>query len=180
MLTSCDLHSWCHMLSVNATATMEAWSRAEKPNLSWSHPWATAPAVAIVRGFMGLTVLTPTFTQWQLKPQPGNVSWAQIRVPSAAGLFHVSFNQTEGGFLVVIAPPANTMGRVCLPQLGVASSVVLVVDGVRVNGTAMRDYVCASGLVVQKGNAEIIVARPTSHVHPRVEKVKAWHSSLYV
>ena len=36
MLTSCDRHSWCHMLTVGATATMEAWSRGDKPNLSWS------------------------------------------------------------------------------------------------------------------------------------------------
>ena len=46
MLTSCDRHSWCHMLAVGATATMEAWSRGDKPNLSWSQctrrlePWS--------------------------------------------------------------------------------------------------------------------------------------------
>lgn len=33
---------------------MEAWTTAEKPNLSWSHPWATAPITAIVSGFMGM------------------------------------------------------------------------------------------------------------------------------
>lgn len=41
-LTRCDDNSYCHMLNVNATATMEAWTRKEKPNLSWSHPWASA------------------------------------------------------------------------------------------------------------------------------------------
>jgi hypothetical protein len=40
MLTSCNPNcSWCHMIQVGATATMEAWTRKQKPNLSWSHPW---------------------------------------------------------------------------------------------------------------------------------------------
>ena len=43
MLTSCENNSYCHMLLQGATATMEAWTREEKENLSWSHPWATAP-----------------------------------------------------------------------------------------------------------------------------------------
>ena len=33
---------------------MEAWTREEKDNLSWSHPWASAPGTAIPRGFMGI------------------------------------------------------------------------------------------------------------------------------
>jgi hypothetical protein len=43
MLTTCDNNSYCHMLMQGATATMEAWTRQEKDNLSWSHPWASAP-----------------------------------------------------------------------------------------------------------------------------------------
>ena len=39
MLTTCDSSSWCHMLQQGAKAVMEAWTRGEKPNLSWSHPW---------------------------------------------------------------------------------------------------------------------------------------------
>jgi hypothetical protein len=39
MLTTCDNNSYCHMLLQGATATMEAWTRQEKDNLSWSHPW---------------------------------------------------------------------------------------------------------------------------------------------
>lgn len=61
MMTQCDDNSWCHMLRVNATATMEAWTRDEKPNLSWSHPWATAPITAIVRGLLGLVPALPTY-----------------------------------------------------------------------------------------------------------------------
>lgn len=158
MMTDCDENSWCHMLQVNATATMEAWSRREKPNLSWSHPWATAAATAIVRGFIGLTPVAPSYSSWQLKPQPGNATWGQIRVPSAAGFFDVSFNQTKASFSVVVTPPANTVGRVCLPKLGL-SSVVLRVGERTVHGMVDGDYVCTSGVVPEKGKSELCVYR---------------------
>lgn len=56
LLTSCDTGlqstvgygSWCGMLRQNATCTMEAWNPRQKPNLSFSHPGATAALIAIV------------------------------------------------------------------------------------------------------------------------------------
>ena len=155
---------------------MEAWSRREKPNLSWSHPWATAAATAIVRGFIGLTPLAPSFSSWQLKPQPGNASWGKIRVPSQAGFFDIAFNQTQEhclrwgdcagrccervptSFVATIHAPANTVGRVCLPKLGSSDYHVRV--GTRtVLGTADGDYVCADGLAPAKGESELRVER---------------------
>ena len=158
MMTDCDDNSWCHMLLVNATATMEAWTRAEKPNLSWSHPWATAAVTAIVRGFIGLTTVEPAFSSWQLKPQPGNATWATIRVPTVAGLFSISYNQTQSSFSVAIVPPANTIGRVCLPTLDSSSSSLQV--GTRmVHGTVNGDYVCVGGLAPAKGDSVLNVTR---------------------
>jgi hypothetical protein len=55
------LHPLVPFFSQGATATMEAWTRKEKPNLSWSHPWATAPATAIVKGVMGIVQTAPAF-----------------------------------------------------------------------------------------------------------------------
>ena len=156
---------------------MEAWSRREKPNLSWSHPWATAAATAIVRGFIGLTPLAPSFSSWQLKPQPGNATWGQLRVPTAAGFFDIAFNQTQrrclerglcvqgcchwsgpGSFVATIHAPANTVGRVCLPKLGSSDYHVRV--GTRtVLGKVDGDYVCADGLAPAKGESELRVER---------------------
>ena len=137
---------------------MEAWSRREKPNLSWSHPWATAAATAIVRGFIGLTPLAPSFSSWQLKPQPGNATWGKIRVPSQAGFFDIAFNQTRATFVATIHAPANTVGRVCLPKLGSSDYHVRV--GTRtVLGKVDGDYVCADGLAPAKGESELRVER---------------------
>ena len=45
VLTSCGHDSWCRMIRDGATATMEAWTRAEKPNqLERAGPARRAPS----------------------------------------------------------------------------------------------------------------------------------------
>jgi alpha-L-rhamnosidase len=77
LLTSCDTNSWCSMLRAGATTVMEAWSREGKPNLSWSHPWASAPASAITWGFFGIRPTSAGFKTFIFQPQPGNVTRAK-------------------------------------------------------------------------------------------------------
>ena len=146
LLTSCDENSWCHMLNVGATAVMEAWSRREKPNLSWSHPWASAPASAVVWGFFGITPTTPGFRTFVFKPQPGSVASASIKVPTLSGNIVATLAQTPGtAFAVTLAPPPGTRATVCLPKLALATTT-LVVDGIATQGYAQRDYVCVDGI----------------------------------
>ena len=59
------------MIVQGATATMEAWTTDEKPNLSWSHPWASAPASAVVWGLFGIRPTKPAFASFVVRPQPG-------------------------------------------------------------------------------------------------------------
>ena len=146
MLTTCAGNSYCHMILQGATATMEAWTRGEKDNLSWSHPWASAPGTAIPRGFMGITTTGPGYKTFQVKPQPGSVTEASISLPTAAGMIKASFDQVVGkSFALDLSPPANTLARVCLPKLGMPSTS-LVVDGKTTPGTMQGDYVCVNGI----------------------------------
>ena len=46
------------MLNAGAT-TMEVWQESDKPNLSWSHPWCSAPASAIPLLLMGVAPIDP-------------------------------------------------------------------------------------------------------------------------
>jgi len=144
-MTNCDTNSWCHMLQVGATAVMEAWSRDEKPNLSWSHPWASAPASAMVWGFFGIEPIEPAFRRFTFKPQPGNVSQASITVPTQSGAITASISQASGRFSASVNPPGTTLATVCLPRLGIEDTI-LSVDGKDVQGYAMRDYVCVDGV----------------------------------
>lgn len=149
MMTNCDDNSWCHMLKVGATATMEAWSRKQKPNLSWSHPWATAPATAIAQGFMGLKPLAAKFSQFLFKPQPGSSTTASIVLPTLSGSIHASFEVVPAvSFTARLQPPPNTFARVCLPkgQAGGSEAKALIVDGKTVEGYVEGDYVCIDGI----------------------------------
>jgi hypothetical protein len=66
LITSCDtgeqsdvgFGSWCGMIKQNASCTMEAWNPRQKPNLSFSHPGATAALISIVQGLMGVRPVT--------------------------------------------------------------------------------------------------------------------------
>ena len=147
MLTQCDKNSYCHMLLQGATATMEAWTRDEKDNLSWSHPWASAPGTAIPRGFFGINPTRPAFAEFEVKPQPGPVESASIVLPTQSGPIAASFVQRPGTavFQLTLAPPANTHATVCLPKLGLAAAT-LVVDGKSLPGRIQGDYVCVPSI----------------------------------
>ena len=141
ILTSCDKHSWCQMLRAGATATMEAWATDEKPNLSWSHPWASAPASAVVWGLFGIQPLEPGWTALRVRPQPGDLQWASIKVPSRLGAITAAFNQTATQFNLTLRTPQSMRTKACLPRLGLPG-VTVRVDGVPTRGSVEGDFVC--------------------------------------
>ena len=152
LMTATGENSWFHMIQVGATATMEAWSRREKPNLSWSHPWASAPASAVVWGLFGIEPTTPAFKTFKCKVQPGSLTSASITVPTISGTIKASFTvvaktQSSGSggtatvFSVTLSPPPNTFATVCLPSLHLAGTL-LHLDGKKVFGYVQRDYIC--------------------------------------
>jgi len=158
MLTACqDTNSWCNMITQGATATMEAWTPDEKPNLSWSHPWATAPVSAILRGFMGITPLSSGYSLFRVKPQPGvGIITASAKVPTLSGWIFVNFQQNLTSFALQLTSPANMLATVCLPSLGSSDSSLLV-DGVKVQGYVGSDYVCIDK--IGSGNGPRVITR---------------------
>merc|ERR1712130_200285 len=112
------------MLSVGATTTMEAWTRKGKPNLSWSHPWAASPANIIVRFLFGVVPTVAGWYQFDVKPQPGNLTSGSIDVPTIRGIITVSFKQTFSildarsvtHFKMNVTVPGNTIARAFLPR----------------------------------------------------------------
>lgn len=127
-------HSFAHMLSVGATMTREAWTVTEKPNLSWSHPWATAPVSLAMNIILGVRAAAPGFSKVEVAPQPAGLPWAEGAVPTVRGPVAVGFNCTgsgcsdgTGGSVEVRASfPPSTMARVCVPWLGSTSCDVTV------------------------------------------------------
>ena len=155
MLTSCAKNSWCAMLRAGATATMEAWSTDEKPNLSWSHPWASAPASAVVWGLFGMRPTAPAWGALEVRPKPGNLTWATIRVPSPQGPIDASFNQTKAYFGLTLSVPSGVRAMACLPRLGLPGNEVRV-DGKPTAGWLDDDgYVCVAVPASSSGPARV-------------------------
>ena len=146
MLTQCDTNSWCHMLQVGATATMEAWSREGKPNLTWSHPWATAALIAIKTGIMGLRPLAPGYVSYLIQPQPGDLTQAAAVFPQSLYLspFKISFIRTNTSFLLSYDSPSGTSGTACLPVLG--NSLLLLLDDKPVVSYNKSTYLCTDNI----------------------------------
>ncbi len=116
VMTSTDLRSWGNMIyTLGATTTGEAWDPSIKGNMSFSHPWATAPANAIPRGLFGIVPLEPAFARFQIKPQPATLKWAKLTTPSIRGPVSVAFTQEADRFDMTVFIPVNTRATVYVP-----------------------------------------------------------------
>jgi hypothetical protein len=116
LLTSTGLRSWYNMIRTGSTITMEAWDNQFKPNQDWNHAWGAVPANVIPRKLMGIEPLEPGFKKIRIKPQPGNLSRAEIKFPTIRGEVNVSFLNNHGNlFQLNTTIPANTTADVYLP-----------------------------------------------------------------
>ncbi|MBM7571266.1 family 78 glycoside hydrolase catalytic domain [Aquibacillus albus] len=120
LMTSKDMNSWGHLMyDLGATIVTEAWDPEQKPNMSYSHAWASAPANIIPRQLFGVQPIEPGFNKIQIKPQPAHLEWAKLKVPSIKGPIEAEFENKENRFILKINIPANTTAKVYLPKLNI-------------------------------------------------------------
>jgi alpha-L-rhamnosidase len=103
------------MLKQNATATMEAWNPKGKPNLTWSHPWATAFMTAIVESLVGIVPTDVGFATFKVQPASSmrGISF-DLTVPSLMGAIRVNQSSNNDGCTLTVAAAANTKVDVCV------------------------------------------------------------------
>lgn len=87
----------------------------------------------------------PGYSTYVIKPQLGNLTWATLQKPALVGDLLVSVHQTDANFMVNVTNPANVLATVCVPKLG-SSSLQVVVDGRKVAGHLVSDYVCVANI----------------------------------
>lgn len=126
LLTSHEKNSWMNMIKLGAGSTMEAWDPSQKPNLTYSHPWAASPAYIIPREMFGIVPVLPAFEKFEVKPRPGQIGSAEIKVPTIKGKVEASFTQSEDKFELTVSVPANTTAIVSVPA---ANKSEVSVDG---------------------------------------------------
>ena len=95
VLTSTAKHSWLNMLKQGATTTMEMWAPDEKPNLTWSHPWAASPGFIIPWFLFGIRPLAPGWRKMVIQPAPGALKYGQYTLPTILGPVRASFKQQQ-------------------------------------------------------------------------------------
>ena len=139
LLTSTSTNSYMNMIDQGAGATMEAWTPAEKSNLTYSHPWAASPAFDIPQGMFGIDPTTPGYDTFDIKPQPGTVAWAAITSPSVKGEIGAAYDTVPGRTDVGVSVPANAAARVFVPNVP-AGTTSIYEDGLRTSGTTTDGY----------------------------------------
>ncbi len=119
LMTNDSDRGWLNMIRVGATMTTEAWDLKYDPEgISWSHAWAASPAHIIPRKIMGIEPAEPGFSKINIKPQPGNLTWAKTKLPTIHGDVLVNFDQDKGKtYNLTVNIPANTTAQVFIPIL---------------------------------------------------------------
>ncbi|MEK6477026.1 alpha-L-rhamnosidase C-terminal domain-containing protein [Catalinimonas sp. 4WD22] len=147
LLSSTAERSWYNMIRAGATITMEAWDNKYKPNQDWNHAWGAAPANIIPRKLMGIEPLEPGFARLRIKPQPGTLEWAEVRMPTIRGAVEVSFDQRKG-FTMEVDIPANTEAEVYMPLQGKKINTAMV------NGSSRKGRREGNFLVFELGSGK--------------------------
>ena len=129
LMTNDSDRGWLNMIRTGATMTTEAWDLKYDPqDLSWSHAWSASPAHIIPRRIMGVQPAEPGFGKIIIKPQPGDLKWAKLKLPSIHGEIEVDLSKDEGSYFNLSTTiPANTTAKVYLPKL--SDKYKLTVDG---------------------------------------------------
>lgn len=151
LLTSTGERSWAHMVyDVGTTITLEAWDDRFKPNQDWNHAWGAAPANIIPRHLMGVQPLSPGFADILIKPQPGDLEWAELTTPTIRGPVFVRYEKTAGtDSQLQIETPGNTTTRVMLP-IGKVDSRRVTIDGRPTSGVFQDGFLILDGLLAGK------------------------------
>jgi hypothetical protein len=131
LLTTETDRSWMNMINVGSTMTTEAWALKYMPDFyGWSHAWSASPAHIIPRKLMGIEPLEPGFGKISIKPQPANLEFAKVKIPTIRGDVFVDFDQQEGKYFNLnIEIPGNTMARVYIPLI--SEKYELIMDGIK-------------------------------------------------
>ncbi|HEY8930029.1 MAG TPA: alpha-L-rhamnosidase C-terminal domain-containing protein [Mucilaginibacter sp.] len=129
LMTNDSDRGWLNMIRVGATMTTEAWDLKYDPHdLSWSHAWSASPAHLIPRLIMGIQPAEPGYGKIIIKPQPGDLKWAKMKLPTIHGDILVNLKQDAGYSLSMDTTiPANTTAEIYLPKLG--DNYTLTADG---------------------------------------------------
>ncbi len=143
LLTADSDRSWMNMIRLGATMTTEAWDNKYKSNNGWSHAWSASPVHIIPRKIMGIEPAEAGFGKMVIKPRPGSLSHAEVKLPTIRGDVQMSFkNKPQQSFSMNLTIPANTTADVYLPFWSKSQKITM-------NGKAVKYHTEGNFAVVE-------------------------------
>lgn len=154
LLTSRATNSWLHMIDdLKATIVAEAWDPSLKPNMTFSHAWASAPANAVARHVLGVQITEPGAAGFRVRPRTGKLTAVAGTVPSLRGPVSVSLHRSRGTHSLKVTVPPNSRAVVEL-EIGDADPAayrVAVPAADAHGGITMTSFNDLTGTVLRAG-----------------------------
>lgn len=138
LMTATTQRSWYNMIRVGSTISMEAWDKVYKPNLDLNHAWGAAPANIIARKLMGVEPLTPGFATFQVKPQPGHLTYASLKTPTIRGEVAVMYQQQADTNSLTVSVPGGTLATLYMPAS--PGKIHLFLDGKPIRNEPQKGF----------------------------------------
>ncbi|WP_330285358.1 alpha-L-rhamnosidase C-terminal domain-containing protein [Streptomyces sp. NBC_00588] len=85
---------------------------------SMAHGWSTGVLPALTHQLLGARPTSPGYATWEVRPNPGDVAWAQGQLPTPHGALRVSWQNTGNTFRLDVDVPDGTRATVALPGNG--------------------------------------------------------------
>jgi hypothetical protein len=82
---------------------------------SMAHGWSTGVLPALTHHLLGARPTSPGYATWEVRPQPGDVRWAQGQLPTPHGALRVAWENTGSTFHLDVHVPTATRATVSLP-----------------------------------------------------------------
>ncbi|WP_328902841.1 discoidin domain-containing protein [Streptomyces sp. NBC_00441] len=82
---------------------------------SMAHGWSTGVLPALTHQLLGAIPLSPGYATWRVRPNPGDVDWAQGQLPTPHGPLGVEWHTSGSGLSLTVRVPGGTRGSVALP-----------------------------------------------------------------
>jgi len=125
----CIRRTWSHYLDHDPNSTFWEWvgpdGTPENSYASLCHGVSGGISAAMTAKILGVEPTEPGFRAYRVRPQPGDLDWAEGAVPTPQGPLYVSFERDRGSGIVRmdLNSPSGTRGEVILPKEGKAKKL---------------------------------------------------------
>ncbi|HZZ41686.1 MAG TPA: family 78 glycoside hydrolase catalytic domain [Tepidisphaeraceae bacterium] len=110
---------WGEQVAAGATSFWEMY-HPDEPRLTRSHchGWSAAPVAFLTQNVLGVQPLTPGYEKVLIAPHPGDLEWAQGRVPTPRGVVQCTWKNKKDSMELEILAPESVGVQIELPFKG--------------------------------------------------------------